>query len=285
MRRLIVMSLLLLGGCTASAPPTPSSATAGPASPALTPTDSPTPEASATPSVSSGVDLGEVVRKTQLSTQHGLTHQARGEMLLQHLLDAGRQKLMLRWEVWPQGMGIYDVTLTIEPLSALTSPTPSPTPVRRSSPFDPIPKRKTTGVRMTWTWDNKKQVCVPADEVTKKFLELKPSLSGQGLEAVLPVAWRSAPAPEAPTVTPEELATATPEPEVEPEPIQFTGFIGSGSERRAVLTRSGQTVSLKPGDELGDVTVKAMEDDELVVEYQGGTMRLTPGQSWIPGKL
>jgi hypothetical protein len=209
-------------------------------------------------------------------------------MLLNHLVAAGKERLLVTWEIYPEGIGLFDVTYTIEPLSRLTAPTPTPTAAPpRKSPFDRPPRRKTTGIRLTWTYDTAKGTCVPKDERTKALLELKPSLEAAGLEAVLPATWRSTPVAEVPTLMPDETPPPplVEEEAVEEAPIQFTGFLGSDKERRAALMQNGQTYTLGPGDRVGEVIVKAMQEDELELEYRGQTVRLMPGARWTPGKL
>ena len=282
--------LFFLVGCNASqAPPTPTmtpSSSVSAISTAPTPTPTPSPSSAGS---SDKANLDEIIRLAGQSSYLGMTNRARAEMLLSHLIAAGKQRLLVTWEIYPEGIGLFDVTYTIEPLSRLTSPSPTPTAApARKSPFDRPPRRKTSGVRLTWTYDTRKGTCVPKDARTKALLELKPILDEQGLESVLPATWRTTPLTEPPTLMPDE--TPPPPPPAEGGttgelPIRVTGFLGGDKDRRVVLTQNEQTLTLGPGDRLGPVQVKSMDEDEVGLEFQGQDVRLAPGALWTPGKL
>lgn len=279
------LALALLAGCQDQPSPSPSPVAVAPVASAT---------AEATPTATPGQvgednqakSLDEIIQTVRDQSVDGLTNQARADLLLAHLLAAGKDRLLVTWEIYPMGPELFDVTCTIEPMSRLTRPDPSATPAKRTSPFDPIPKRKTKGVRLTWSCDTSKATCQPADDRTRALLALKPSLEASGLEQVLPTAWRSKPAAEVPTLV--SPATATPEvPGEEPaeEPIEITGFIGEGRERRVALSQAGQTYTLGPGEKLGEVTVKAVEEDRVVLEFRGGSYPIEAGKKWVPGQF
>lgn len=289
MKRLLFV--LALAGCNATPGSSPTPNRPQPVKATATPV--PVAAASATPEATPTVaapksNLDEVIRLARQSTWGGLTNQARAEMLLSHLIAAGKERLLVTWEIYPEGIGVFDVTYTIEPLSRLTTPTPSATPARKS-PFDRPPRRKTSGIRLTWTYDTRKGTCVPKDDRTRALLDLKPSLEAPGLERVLPVTWRSSTTVEPPTLVAEETPPPPPpsdeDASLDEAPIQFSGFLGSDKERRAALTQNGQTYTVGAGDRIGEVIVKGMEDDELELEFRGQTVRLMPGANWTPGKL
>lgn len=298
MRRLLLV--LALAGCNSKATPpvvSPSRAT-----PALTGSPSPAPEATATATPATAAPLSaasstpaplgtdEAVRLTAQWTYLGLTNQARADMLLDHLFKAGKNRMLVNWEAYHEGNGLYEVVYSIEPLSRITRPTATPgaAPPRRS-PFGRVPRPIRTGPTFTWLYDTVKGTCLPKDDCTKALMELKPSLDAQGLEAVLPGTWRSATSPpvEPPTLT--SMPEPPPPPPVDStipvEPIQFTGFLGGDKDRKAVLTQGGETFTLGPGGRAGEYRVKSMDADELVIEHGTDSVRLAPGQSWTPGKF
>jgi hypothetical protein len=61
-----------------------------------------------------------------------------------------------------------------------------------------------------------------------------------------------------------------------------TGFMGAGNARRAVLTQSGETFAVGPGDKVGPYKVKSVAEDELELQQGEDTVRLMPGQVWTP---
>lgn len=306
MRKLLL--LVCLAGCASSPPnPAPTVTVGSPSTPSSAASTPPPPETSGSPSPSGTptsievktISVEEAIRLTAQSTNYGMTNQARAEMLLNHLFAAGRRRLWVVWDAYHLGQGKYEVRYTIEPLGQNGRPpaaTPTPTPGASRNPFDrPIPPPTTTGVQLCWLYDATNSTCVAKDESTRTLLGLKPSLDGASLEQVLPAGWRAAPPPpaapvgegEAPTMTvdPEVTETVEADPEVSPTPgqsIQFTGFVGAGQERRAVLTYSGESRSYQKGDRFGGYRVVSIEADELVLEKAGQTFRLQPGMSFSP---
>jgi len=287
--------LVLLAGCQ-SAPQAPAplagttSTTPGPtvSQTALPPTA--TPNGTPTAVASASETAEDAARLTADFVHNGLTNRARAEMLLAHLFAAGKSGLVVSWKGYPEGGSKFEVVYSIDTIASLSKPKDQPTPTRKS-PFEPAPRVKGKGIELTWTYDFQDKTCLPRDPATQALYELKPRLDEQGLEAVLPRTWRTATV-QVPTLvapSPMEDIPQAPIAEESPappaEPIMFTGFLGEGKERRAIITHSGQSYSLAVGQKAGGFLVKSMEDSEVEIEYQGNTLRLEPGNQWTPGEF
>lgn len=288
--------LVLLAGCQ-SAPQAPAPNTAGTASTTPVPTVAQTalpvtatPSGTSTPVAVPTANAVEAARLTADFAYNGLTNRARAEMLLAHLFAAGKSGLIVSWNAYPEGGTKFEVVYSIDTIASLSKPKDQPKTTRQS-PFEPMPRVKGKGIELSWTYDFKDQTCLPRDPATQALYELKPRLDEQGLEAVLPRTWRTtavqvptlvAPSPleDVPDAPVAEESPATPV-----EPVLFTGFLGEGKERRAVITHAGQSYSLAVGEKEGGFLVKSMEDSEVQIEYQGSTMRLEPGNQWTPGEF
>ena len=281
----------LLAGCQAAPPPaaTPSATVvtvsetplaAAPSTPLAAISVTATP---ASPAPSEAFDSNDAVRATAQFVHLGLTNQGRCDTLVGHLSEAGRNQLWLTWECYPAAAGIFEVTYVIEPLSNLTSGK-KPTVGKRGNPFDRPRRVHSNGVYLEWLYDANKKTCVARNERTSALMELKPSLDSASLEAALPASWRAATAGPAEVVSipPVDIPTTAPAQTGSSEPIQFTGFMGAGNARRAVLTQSGETFAVGPGDKVGPYKVKSVAEDELELEQGEDTVRLMPGQVWTP---
>lgn len=241
-----------------------------------------TPVAAASPVPEAGMDTNAAVRATAQFVQHGMTNQARCDQLVAHLNAAGKNQLWVTWECYPAATGVFEVTYVIEPLSNLTSGK-KPTVGKRGNPFDRPRRVHNNGVYLEWLYDAGKKTCVARNDRTRALMNIKPVLDG--LEAALPPAWQTATASPAtveaaapvtiPTVAPSVVTGSS-------EPVQFTGFLGDGSARRAVLTQAGETFAVGPGDKVGVYKVKSVADDELELAQGEDTVRLMPGQVWTP---
>ncbi|MFN8610215.1 MAG: hypothetical protein U0931_21945 [Vulcanimicrobiota bacterium] len=283
--------IVLLAGCQQA--PGPVSVTTAPAAstPTMTATAAPVVTASATPGAGAvtspaadpALDLNGAVRATANFVHLGLTNQARCDMLVAHLNEAGKNQLWVTWEAYPAAAGVFEVTYVIEPLSNLTD-VKKPTVSKRGNPFDRPKRAHNNGIYLEWLYDSNKKSCTARNEAASALMGLKPSLDNGGLESALPAAWKTAAAPVEET-TPVVVPVATTAPAVETgssEPIQFTGFMGAGSSRRAVLTQSGETFAVGPGDKVGPYKVRSVAEDELELARGEDTVRLMPGQVWTP---
>lgn len=284
--------VMLLAGCQQAPGPvaTPSATTAPVAVATSAPvaTETPATVATSTPSATpastseTAMDLNGAVRATADFVHLGVTNQARCDMLVAHLNEAGRNQLWVTWEVYPASAGVFEVTYVIEPLSNLTDGK-KPTVGKRGNPFDRPRRVHNNGVYLEWLYDSHKKTCTPRNEAASALMELKPSLDSGGLEVALPASWKTA---AAPVVEPAPVvAVPSTAPAVETgssEPIQFTGFMGAGKERRAVLTQAGETFAVGPGDKVGAYKVRSVAEDELELAQGEDTVRLMPGQVWTP---
>ncbi|MBS2037383.1 hypothetical protein JST97_20510 [bacterium] len=281
--------VVLLAGCQQAPGPVAVTATTSATPVAVvvetaTPTPLATPAPVATPDASGAtMDLNGAVRATADFVHLGMTNQARCDMLVAHLNAAGKNQLWLTWEVYPASAGVFEVTYVIEPLSNLTDGK-KPTVGKRGNPFDRPRRVHNNGIYLEWLYDSHKKTCTPRNEAASALMELKPSLDAYGLEATLPATWKTA---AAPVIEPSQPVVAVPTvaPSVETgssEPIQFTGFMGSGSARRAVLTQAGETFAVGPGDKVGAYKVRSVAEDELELAQGEDTVRLMPGQVWTP---
>ncbi len=280
---------ILLAGCQ-SAPPPVATASATAVQPEVVSTPgvvAATPMAAATPAPSAPVaeptiDVNAAVRATAQFVHLGMTNQARVDQLVAHLNAAGKNQLWVTWEVYPASTGTFEVTYVIEPLSNLTSGK-KPTVGKRGSPFDRPRRVHNNGVYLEWLYDANKKTCVARNDRTRALMEIKPVLDG--LEAALPPAWQTATASPATVEAAAPVVIPTVAPSVETgssEPIQFTGFMGDGASRRAVLTQAGETFAVGPGDKVGAYKVKSVAEDELELGQGEDTVRLMPGQVWTP---
>lgn len=281
---------ILLAGCQSAPSPPPSAAvtTVAVASETATPApgvlaSSATPAASASPAdVVAAMDANGAVRATAQFVHLGMTNQARCDQLVAHLNAAGKNQLWVTWECYPVSTSLFEVTYVIEPLSNLTS-TKKPTVGKRGNPFERPRRVHNNGVYLEWLYDAGKKTCVARDDRTRALMEIKPALDG--LEAALPPAWQTATASPA-TVEAAVAPVVIPStPSVETgssEPVQFTGFMGDGTSRRAVLTQAGETFAVGPGDKVGAYKVKSVAEDELELAKGEDTVRLMPGQVWTP---
>jgi len=204
-------------------------------------------------------------------------------MLVSHLSQAGKNQLWLTWQCYPAAAGIFEVTYVIEPLTNLTSGK-KPTVGKRGNPFDRPRRVHNNGVYLEWLYDANKKTCVARNERTSALMELKPSLDSASLEAALPATWRTSTTGPAELVLapPVEILTNASVQTVSSEPIQFNGFMGAGTGRRAVLTQSGETFAVGVGDKVGPYKVKSVAEDELELQQGEDTVRLMPGQVWTP---
>ncbi len=262
---------------------------ATPVTVAVSPAASATPTvvASATPVATStpaevGTDLNGAVRATAQFVHLGMTNQARCDQLVAHLNAVGKNQLWVTWEVYPAAAGVFEVTYAIEPLSNLTSGK-KPTVGKRGSPFDRPRRVHNNGVYLEWLYDANKKTCVARNDRTQALMSIKPALDG--LEAALPPAWQTAVASPATVEASAPVVLPTVAPSVETgssEPLQFTGFMGDGGSRRAVLTQAGETFAVGPGDKVGVYKVKSVAEDELELVQGEDTVRLMPGQVWNP---
>ena len=284
--------VVLLAGCQqAPGPVATGSVTPAPVAVSVSATPvavaSATPVAGASPASSSSkveMDLNGAVRATADFVHLGMTNQARCDMLVAHLNAAGKNQLWVTWEVYPAAAGVFEVTYVIEPLSNLTDGK-KPTTGKRGNPFDRPRRVHSNGIYLEWLYDSHKKTCTARSQAASTLMELRPSLDG--LEAALPAAWRTAAATpvvvaDEPVVVPTAPASVEPVATGSSEPIQFTGFMGSGSGRRAVLTQSGETFAVGPGDKVGAYKVKSVAEDELELAQGEDTVRLMPGQVWTP---
>lgn len=223
------------------------------------------------------------------STNLGLTNQARVDMLMNQLLAGGKKRLVANWEVFPQADGTYEVCFTIDSIARKQVAERPKARAAGEGPFgNPGARRpKSNGVRLSWVVDPVKKTCVANDDRTRALQALQPRLSSEGLDQVLPATWRVgvvAP-PAAPVTLPPPISNEPdpPAPAVEAEtpqqPAQFSGFVGSDGERKAIIQQGGQHLTLGLGDRFGAYKVKSVAGDELVLEREGETLRLIPGQT------
>ena len=277
---------ILLAGCQSAPPPsvavtaTPVSAT--PVAVVETPVVATPVVATPTAPVEQGMDANGAVRATAQFVHLGMTNQARCDQLVAHLNAAGKNQLWVTWECYPAAPGIFEVTYVIEPLSNLTSGK-KPTVGKRGNPFERPRRVHNNGVYLEWLYDAGKKTCVARNERTSNLMEIKPALDG--LESALPPAWQTATAGPATVEAAAPVVIPTSAPVVETgssEPIQFTGFMGDGASRRAVLTQAGETFAVGPGDKVGSYKVKSLAEDELELGQGEDTVRLMPGQVWTP---
>ena len=278
---------VFLVGCQASTPTpvvTPSAVIAISETPAATASPTPVTVATATPTPpSTTFDSNDAVRATARFVHFGMTNQGRCDMLVAHLGKAGKDQLWLTWECYPAADGLFEVTYVIEPLSNLTSGK-KPTVGKRGNPFDRPRRIHNNGVYLEWLYDFNKKTCVARNERTSALMELRPSLDSASLETALPASWQTATvgAAEVVSAPPIEIPATAAVQSVSSEPIQFTGFMGTGSGRRAVLTQSSETFAVGLGDKVGSYRVKSVAEDELELQQGEDTVRLMPGQVWTP---
>lgn len=234
-----------------------------------------------TPTVEPGIDSNGAVRATAQFVQHGMTNQARCDQLVAHLNAAGKNQLWVTWECYTAAPGVFEVTYVIEPLSNLTS-AKKPTVGKRGNPFERPRRVHNNGIYLEWLYDANKKTCAARNDQTKALMGIKPVL--EGLEAALPPAWQTATAgPATVEAAPPVVIPTAPSVETgSSEPIQFTGFMGDGATRRAVLTQAGETFAVGPGDKVGAYKVKSVAEDELELGQGEDTVRLMPGQVWTP---
>lgn len=238
--------------------------------------------ASAAVAADTAMDANGAVRATAQFVHLGMTNQARCDQLVAHLNAAGKNQLWVTWECYPSAPGIFEVTYVIEPLSNLTSGK-KPTVGKRGNPFERPRRVHNNGVYLEWLYDAGKKTCVARNDRTAALMDIKPVMDG--LEAALPPAWQTATAGPATVEAAAPVVIPTAAPTVETgssEPIQFTGFMGEGASRRAVLTQAGETFAVGPGDKVGAYKVKSVAEDELEMAQGEDTVRLMPGQVWTP---
>lgn len=277
------LAFVLLAGCqSAAAPPTSPSPTAVVVSESASPVvTASAPVVATAPVVAPPVGVNEAVRAVAQFVHHGMTNQGRCDMLVAHLNATGKNQLWLTWECYPAATGSYEVTYVIEPMSNFTSGKTGSVG-KRGNPFDRPKRVHNNGVYLEWLYDARKGTCVARNERTSTLMELKPVLDEGGLERALPAGWRGAPVAVPPVVVAAPVIPVAPAPSVSADPVQFTGFLGEGRARRAVLTQSGETFAVGAGDKVGGYRVKSVAEDELELAQGEDTVRLMPGQVWTP---
>ena len=120
------------------------------------------------------------------------------------------------------------------------------------------------------------------------------------MEKALPEKWRAGTPPLSSLPSPAQAAqpaVATPIPSVPPPaparmpsvepqlqqitvPIKFEGFLGTGSDRKAIFSKGREHITLGIGSSIGGYKIKSMAEDELVLQRRSEVNRLIPGQTW-----
>jgi hypothetical protein len=286
--RLLILGLLLVG-CQSHQPiatPSPSGSRSATPSPAHSAGAAEEASATASPAAVEEITLEDALAASASYLHHGMTTQARMDMVLNHLNKAGRRSLVVKWEGYPRGKNLFDVSYCIEPFESLTQKPKVTT--RKGDPFARPSREGRKGVFYDFLYDANVKVLKPENEAAEKLMALQPSLDWDGLNGSLPTTWKARPMQpsEVPTLTggenslvAEPVASATPS----ISQVQCSGFVGDGKDRRAVLNFEGQTYTLGAGQQLGPLRIKSVDDEEVVIQYGDEQVRLEAGQMWGPG--
>lgn len=213
----------------------------------------------------------EIIAKASQLQTHGLTQQARTDLVMQHLIKSGRKRMLANWEISQVSASLFEVCFSIAPIDQVVAISQNQQSLKRpsSDPFSRPPKaeRPADGIYFIWTVDIEKNTVVASNAHAKALQELAPQLPSNDLDLCL--------------TTPEEAnGTPTGAP-LDPSPTQgitFVGFETSGNQRVAVVSMSGQYRSFRLGDVLDGRRFSKIGDADIEVTNGSAVQTVKPGQ-------